>query len=157
MLRCAATHEAWPVKGGADVCGAVGLHCSGHACQAHHRLQAVTCASFVHVITAINCMYQLSVSIAYTQNDPEEEKRLLEEQRKAQEAAARTARIEAKAAKARRSLPLPLPPASANTLARASITLFCIKILMPMFCWVSVKIARSYFLHVLSPIRNMTL
>ena len=49
------------------------------------------------------------MSTVYTQNDPEEEKRLLEEQRKAQEAAARTARIEAKAAKATRSLPLLLP------------------------------------------------
>jgi len=96
-------------------------------------------------------------SMCHTQNDPEEEKRLLEEQRKAQEAAARTARIEAKAAKARRSLPLPLSSASADTLLRASITLFCIKILMPVFSWVSVKIARSYFLHGLSPIRNMTL
>lgn len=76
---------------------------------------------------------------------------MLEEQRKAQEAAARTARIEAKAAKARRSLRLPLTSASADTLLRASITLFCIKMLMPMFSWVSVNIARSYFSHVLSP------
>ena len=97
------------------------------------------------------------MSIAYAQNDPEEERRLLEEQRKAQEAAARTARIEAKAAKARRSLPLPLSSASADTLLRASITQICIKIVMPMFSWVSVKIARSCFSYVLSPILNMTL
>ncbi len=82
---------------------------------------------------------------------------MMEEQRKAQEAAARTARIEAKAVKARRSLPLPLSSVSGNTLLRASITLFCIKILMPMFSCVAVKTARSYFLHVLSPVRNMTL
>ena len=44
------------------------------------------------------------------QNDPEEERRVIEEQRKAQEAAARTARLEAKAAKARRCTPTPPPP-----------------------------------------------
>ena len=38
----------------------------------------------------------------WLQNDPEEERRVVEEQRKAQEAAARTARLQAKAAKARR-------------------------------------------------------
>jgi hypothetical protein len=114
-------------------------------------------ASFVHVKTSVNCTRELDVSTAYIQNDPEEERRLLEEQRKAQEAAARTARIEAKAAKARRSLPLPLPSSSANTFLKASITLFCIKNPMPVLSLVSVTIARSYFLHVLSPVRNMTL
>ena len=114
-------------------------------------------ASFVYVKTAINRMYQVDVSIAYMQNDPEEEKRLVEEQRKAQEAAARTARIEAKAAKARRSVPLPLPSTSAHTLLRASIAIFCIKMLMPILLWVSVKGARKYFSHVLRPIRNTIL
>lgn len=42
------------------------------------------------------------VSIVCVQNDPEEERSLVEEHRKAQEAAARTARIQAKAAKAKR-------------------------------------------------------
>lgn len=50
---------------------------------------------------ALQCRHILTEAVLL-QNDPEEEKRMLEEARKAEEVAARQARLEAKAAKARR-------------------------------------------------------